>query len=248
MSKTHYSVGLVMNSRSQFAAMVKEIIDDAVAAYKAGEFQNLKKTYGLVIDKDTGEFVDFEFLFTTNPLLDLLKNKDGETMDKITKSRNGVATATTFIQGKPWAVIFQQEDLDDTISPAEKEQGIQLVAQGLLEHVVGGMAKGWYEHGLYERIVKWNHESNFEAIRDHFNGMVDAFWDKTGYSVDILVPDHSNPAELHVVKRNVSFNSIPQHQDPLNRNVDICQRYLDTGIISLIAFGYVDKGFTWKLN
>lgn len=248
MSETHYSIGLVKNLQSQFTALVREVVIDASIANKSGEFENTKKTYKLIIDKETGEYVPFEFIFRKNPLFDLLKNRDGEVLDEIVKARNGVATATTFIQGRPWAITFEQEDLDKTVEQASTDEGVLMVAQGLLEQVVAGMAQGWYYHGLRDRICVWNHESNFSAIKDQFDGMIDVMWDDVGYLVDVLVPDHSVPPTLHVIKRDLSFIKIPHYANPLNKNVDICQRYLDSGIVSLIALGYAEKGFSWKMN
>lgn len=125
---------------------------------------------------------------------------------------------------------------------------IEKVSTSFLDAIIRGMASGWYYNGLHDRISLWNHEGDFEAIKDYFSGMVVPMWDETSYSVDILAPEHPTSHELHIIKRDMSLNTLPQFQNPNNKNVDICQRYIDAGIISLISLGCIEKDFSWTLN
>ena len=247
MSQVHYTRMQAMRLQVEIADMIRAVIRDGLD--KDSGVMGNKKTYKLVTDKDTGEYVDFEFVFKKNPLDELMgDNALRGVRDMEAYHKRPFATATTFLHNRPYAITFQQEDFERDIEETMKMPIVEMVGAHFLEHIVGGMASSWYRHGLHDRISLWNHESNFEAINDHFNGMIVAMWDETGYTVDVLVPDHSTPPELHVVKRNVSFNALPQHPDPNNKNVDICQRYIDLGIVSLIALGYVEKDFSWTLN
>jgi len=247
MSQTHYTRRQAMILQVEISDMIKDVIRDGLN--KGSGVMGNSKRYTLVTDNKTGESVDFEFLFKKNPLDELAgANALRGIRDMEAYRKRPFATATTFLHGRPYAITFQEEDFDRDIEETMQMPVVEMVGAHFLEHIVGGMASSWYHHGLRDRISLWNHESNFEAIKDHFNGMIYATWDETGYGVDVLVPDDFNHGELHVVKRNVSFNAMPQRPDPNNKNVDICQRYIDLGIISLIALGYIEKDFSWTLN
>lgn len=247
MSQTHYTRRQVMLLQVEISDMIKDVIRDFLG--NTDQLMGQIKTYKLVTDKETGESVDFNFLFKKNPLDELTRdNALRGVRDVEAYRKRPFATATTFLHDRPYAITFQQEDFERDIEETMQMPVVEMVGAHFLEHIVGGMASSWYRHGLHDRISLWNHESNFEAIKDHFNDMIDATWNDTGYSVDVLVPYHPGESELHLVKRNVSFNAMPQHPDPNNKNVDICQRYIDLGIISLIALGYIEKDFSWTLN
>jgi hypothetical protein len=246
MSKVHYTLQQAMRLQPALTAMVKDVIYDVVSTFK--ETNGFKKTYKLITDQNTGEFELFEFNVARNPLDALTDGK--KITDRKAWRNRPVGTATTFLNGKPWAITFQQEDLDKSPEDALKDPSVEMVAQQLLEHIVGGMATHWYFHGLHDRIALWNSESQFDAIRDHFDGMIEAQWDEFGYSVDVLAPhpEAKEPGNLVLIKRDVSYNALPRHKDPNNPEVKICQRYLDLGIITLIALGLTEKGFSWTLN
>lgn len=247
MSQMHYTREQAMQLQPEISDMVREVIRDGLDK-DSGAMGN-KKTYKLVTGKETGESVDFEFIFKKNALDVLMGDNALPGVRNIeTYRQRPVATATTFLHGRPYAITFQQEDFDRDLEETMQMSIVEECGQHFLEHIVGGMASSWYHHGLHDRISLWNHESNFDAIRDYTNGMVMASWAPIGYAVDVLIPNDADPYELQVVKRDISINALPQHPNPNNKNVDICQRYIDLGIISLIALGYIEKDFSWTLN
>lgn len=247
MSQTHYTRRQVMLLQVEISDMVKDVIRDVLN--KEINIMGSKKTYKLITDKETGESVDFEFVFKNNPLDELLgENRLRGVRDMEAYRKRPFVTATTLLHDRPYAITFEEEDFERDVEESMAMPVVEGVGAHFLEHIVGGMASSWYHHGLHDRISLWNHESNFDAIKDHFNGMIVAGWNETGYAVEVLVPDHSVPPELHIVKSNISFNALPQHPDPNNKNVDICQRYIDLGIISLIALGHIEKDFSWTMN
>lgn len=247
MSQLYYTRRQVLMLQVEISDMIRSVIRDFLT--NTNELMGKTKTYKLVTIEATGESVDFDFVFKPNPLDELLVNNTSrEVRDTEAYRKRPFATATTVLHGRPYAITFQQEDFASDVEETMKMPIIEQVGFHFLEHIVGGMASSWYHQELHKVIAQWNTESNFEAIKERFSGMIDATWNDTGYSVDVLVPYHSAEAELHVVKRNVSFNALPQHPGPNNKNVDICQRYIDLGIISLIALGYIEKDFSWTLN
>lgn len=247
MSQAQYSLPIALGLQVPITDMVRNVIRDILANFDA--VINTQRTYQLVINKETGESVDFSFKIKKNPLDEIAGNNPLRGITNMEAyHKRPLVTATTVLHGRPIAITLQQEDLDNPLEETLQNPMVDNVSAMFRDHIMGGMAASFYHHGLRDRISLWNHESNFEAIRDHFNGMIDVMWDENGYAVDVLVPDHSNDDQLHVVKRNISFNALLQHQDPNNKNVDICQRYLDLGIISLIALGLTEQGFTWTLN
>lgn len=247
MSQVHYSLPIALGLQVPITDMVRNVIRDIRTNFNA--VINTQRTYQLVINKETGESVDFTFKIKKNPLDEIVgDNPLRNITDMEAYRKRPLITATTFLHGRPMAITLQQEDFDKPLEETLQDPMVDNVAAMFRDHIVGGMAASFYHHGLRDRISLWNHESNFEAIRNQFNGMIDVMWDENGYAIDVLAPDHSNDDKLRVVKRNISFNALLQHQDPNNKNVDVCQRYLDLGIISLIALGLTERGFTWTLN
>lgn len=247
MSQMHYTRKQVMDLQPEISDMVRVVIRDGLN--KDSNIMGNEKKYKLVTDKETGEYVDFEFIFKKNALDELMGGNAAlpGVRDMEAYRKRPFATATTFIQNRPYAITFQQEDFDRDIEETMQMSIIDEIGKDFLSRIISGMASGWYHHGLRDRIALWNSEGNFEAIKDQFDNMIEATWNDAGYSIDVLVPDHDNPEERIVIKRDVSFDGLSKYADN-NKNADICQRYIDLGVVSLLVLGYVEKDFSWTLN
>lgn len=246
MNKPKYTLAQVTGFRQQIHLMIKNLVIDMITADQSNSDWAGSRTYYIFTSEDKLETEEFKFIFRKNPVDELLTDK--EKVDLKSKNPLPVTQAMTSIHYVPWIINFLKEDFDKSASEIETDKEVKDCADQLLDVIIRGMAKEWYYHNLRGTIHSWNSESNFTAIHDYFNGMIKLYWNEFGYQIDVLGPDPSKEDQLLVMKRDVSFNALPTIPTPNNTNFDICQRYLDNGIITLITLGLVEKNFAWTMS
>lgn len=239
MNKTHYTISQVLAMRQQFRDVLALVVADMFHLHKVGALKKRPtQTYELPISKDECE--QFTVIFSGCVLSDLLGGKDEQSAHNASPK----VTAAVWIQTKPWGLTLTEADLEAGVEKTLESEMFLRVADSFLEHVVAGMVRGWYYHGLADRIATWVEEKNFEAIADRFNGMVDVSWSETGYNTQLLVPA-AGTGELQVARLNNCFNALASDAVTTDEYRAKCRQLTHAYVIILITLGFVEEGFTW---
>lgn len=247
MSAQQYTITQVTGLRDQFQLMIQNVIIDMINADQSNVLEfSRPRTYTVFTNEEKTEAEVFEFTFKKNPVDNLITGKD--LTNRKAWNERPIATATTFVHGQPWAITFQQEDFDKSNAEIEKDESAIAVADQFLERIMDSMGRGYYNATLREEIKALNDVANFEGIKEKLNGLLDVEWGEHGYRITAYAPHPTNGEELVVLANRECFDMIPPHQQPTNKHVDICQRYVDQLATLLLVVGLVGEEFTWTIK
>lgn len=205
---THYTLSGLYNQRSKLKDMIIKLI---ATVQQADYTEGTTGSFTHVLD-DTMFMWDIKYI--RKPIKDDL-------------SYMTVASASLKLGKNPFFINFDSGDFLGNDMPPEI---LDTLTDALISSLASHMARTWYtSSGMQERITNLAECKDFKAIEEHVESNLSLSYNDYSYAVTIYAPNGD------MLIKDIHESTLKIRPDPSNTSFHQFLRYLDNGILLLLA-------------
>lgn len=214
--KINYTISQLLGLREDFKIMVGEVLSHLKTFPSLSDISG-KKTF--VVDGQVFNFIYNNFLPQTR--------KDGI-----------VATIVTFIHGRAFGFNIEKQDWDVGIDKKLEGPVFDELVDKFIAAIAIQMAGQFYDRGLVDRVHGYFDNHEFAEINELLDSKIHVYCNQFRWEVDAR---DGGPDSMTILGDTHIDRSSPN----LKLNQEVCKRYLDKTIVTMLASQLIMKD-TWS--